>query len=75
MPDTDLRNAEGSLRVVLSLDEVADRLGLHRTTVAGAIRRGELPGLRVGRRWLVPVDAFDRLLEAEAPSRVEESQQ
>jgi excisionase family DNA binding protein len=42
--------------------EVAVMLGLHRQTLAAAIRRGELPSVRIGRKVLVPSEALDRLL-------------
>ncbi|MGH2781359.1 MAG: helix-turn-helix domain-containing protein [Thermoleophilaceae bacterium] len=37
---------------VLSTSEVADLLGIPRSTVHELARRGELPARRVGRRWL-----------------------
>lgn len=41
-------------RPTLTVDAVADLLGLDRKTVYAAINSGELPSLRVGRRILVP---------------------
>jgi excisionase family DNA binding protein len=47
-------------------------LGLHRQTLAAAIRRGELPAVRLGRKVLVPRTALDRLLAIEeSAERVE----
>jgi excisionase family DNA binding protein len=57
-----IRSNDEEALVVLSVAQVSARLGLHRTTVAAALRRGDLPGVRIGRRWLVPVAALDRLL-------------
>jgi excisionase family DNA binding protein len=37
---------------VLSTTEVAELLGIPRSTVHHLARRGELPARRVGRRWL-----------------------
>ena len=37
---------------VLSTNEVADLLGIPRSTVYELARRGDLPARRVGRRWL-----------------------
>jgi excisionase family DNA binding protein len=37
---------------VLSASEVADLLGIPRSTVHQLARRGDLPARRVGRRWL-----------------------
>ena len=41
-------------RPTLSVDDVAEILGLDRKTVYSAITSGELPSLRVGRRILIP---------------------
>ena len=49
-------------RRAFSVSEVAVMLGLHRQTLAAAIRRGELPSVRIGRKVLVPSEALDRLL-------------
>lgn len=49
----------------LSVREAAAILGVHHLTVRKAIARGELPGVRVGRRVLVPRRALERLLEPE----------
>jgi excisionase family DNA binding protein len=57
-----LVDAQPSGRVVLTLAEVAARLGLHRQTVVAAIQRGQLPAVRIGRQWLIPVCALDRVL-------------
>ena len=49
---------------VLSTTEVADLLGIPRSTVHQLARRGDLPARRVGRRWLF---LRDRLAAAVAP--------
>jgi excisionase family DNA binding protein len=53
---TDLR--DGGPPVLLSVDEAARRLGIGRTALYGAIRRGHLRTVLVGRRRLVPVDGL-----------------
>jgi excisionase family DNA binding protein len=45
-------------RLTYSADEVAALLGLSRAKVYDAIRAGELPSLRFGRRVVVPVRAL-----------------
>jgi len=47
-----------------SVDEVAGRLGIHRLTMYSAIKRNEVPFpiIRIGRRIVVPREAFDRVM-------------
>jgi excisionase family DNA binding protein len=49
---------------VLSTTEVAELLGIPRSTVHELARRGELPARRVGRRWLF---LRDRIAAAVTP--------
>ena len=49
---------------VLSTTEVAELLGIPRSTVHELARRGDLPARRVGRRWLF---IRDRIAAAIAP--------
>lgn len=53
----------GEYRMILTVREAAERLGLSRNGTYEAIRRGELPALRIGRRVLVPLAALERMLE------------
>lgn len=46
----------------MTIEETAALLGLDRRSVSRAIAAGELPGLRLGRRVLVPVPALRALL-------------
>lgn len=50
-------------RRTLTVPEVAETLGISTDSVYLAIRRGEIPALRLGRRLLVPREAIDRLLQ------------
>jgi excisionase family DNA binding protein len=49
---------------VFSVEETAELLGIGRGSAYAAIRRGELPGVRLGRRLVVPGAALLRMLEA-----------
>jgi excisionase family DNA binding protein len=49
----------------LTLDEVADRLGLHYMTVYRYVRTGRLPASRVGRTWSVDPADVDALARQE----------
>ena len=54
-------------RLVLTPEEVGPILNMGRSAVYEAIRRGDIPTIRIGRRWLIPKAALDRML-AEAGS-------
>ena len=49
-----------SERLVLTVEETAELLGLSRGAAYEGVRSGDIPAVRVGRRWLVP---RGRLLE------------
>jgi excisionase family DNA binding protein len=42
-------------------------LGTGRTATYDAVRRGELPHIKVGRRFVIPTAAVRRLLEIDEP--------
>ena len=47
---------------MLRADEVARLVGLHPQTVRRLLRNGRLPGVRIGRVWLVHGDGLQALL-------------
>lgn len=47
---------------VFTVDEVAKILRIGRATAYEAVRRGEIPVVKIGRRLLVPRTALERLL-------------
>lgn len=47
---------------MLKVSDVAQLLGIGRSTVYESIHRGEIPSIRVGRRVLVPIDALQALM-------------
>jgi excisionase family DNA binding protein len=51
-----------SERPALTTEEVAQRLRLCEPSVRRGITRGELPGYRVGKRFVIPAEAFDDYL-------------
>lgn len=42
-----------------SLDELLAIVGVDRDVATAAILAGELPGYKVGRRWVIPAAAFE----------------
>jgi excisionase family DNA binding protein len=49
-------------KALLTVEEVAEVIGLKRTATYVAVHRGQIPSLRLGRRLFVPVPALLRLL-------------
>ncbi len=58
-------------RLTYSVDEAAELLGISRTLAYEAIRKGEIPHIKIGKRILIPRKALDDLLRA-AKELVEE---
>ncbi len=65
-PIADTRLEELEHRITLTVEEVADLLGLGRTAAYEAARRGQIPSRRLGRRVVIPVPALLRWLGTES---------
>lgn len=52
-----------SERKVMTVAEAGELLGISRNSAYEAVRRGEIPSIRIGRRLVVPATALERLLE------------
>lgn len=57
-----MRPKERPESLTVSVERAAQLLGLGRSTLYAAIRRGEVPALRIGRRCVVRRGTLDRLL-------------
>jgi excisionase family DNA binding protein len=53
-------------RVTFTVEEAAKRLGIARGSAYEAVRRGELPSVRFGKRVLIPRAALERILSGTA---------
>jgi excisionase family DNA binding protein len=51
-----------------SIDEVAGRLGVHRTTIYDMLHRGELESVKIGARRVIPRGSLLAFLRCETPS-------
>lgn len=51
-------------RLVFTVEEAAQLLGISRSFAYEAVQRGEIPSMRIGRRVLVPKAALERFLAA-----------
>ncbi len=52
-------------RKTLTVAEAGEALGIGRNQAYQAVRDGKIPSIRIGKRWLVPKAALDRLLAGE----------
>ena len=50
-------------RLTLSVDEAGRMLGLSRGLMYKAVREGDIPSIRIGRRILIPRAALHRMLK------------
>jgi excisionase family DNA binding protein len=51
-------------KLTMTVPEAAKLLGVGRNQAYEAVRRGEIPTVKIGRRILVPTKALERMLEA-----------
>ena len=49
-------------RATYTIEEVAEILGIGRSSAYQAVRAGDIPTIKVGRRLLVPRAALERML-------------
>jgi excisionase family DNA binding protein len=68
-------------RLTVTVEEAARLLGIGRNSAYEAVRRGEIPAIRIGKRFVVPKAALERMLsdgrpyppptgDADVPSRM-----
>lgn len=50
-------------RETLTVDEAAARLGIGRNAAYAAVKRGDIPHIRLGNRIVIPPAAFERMMQ------------
>ena len=50
-------------RRTCTVQEAAQLLGISRNSAYAAVHRGEIPSIRLGRRYVVPIDRLEELLD------------
>jgi excisionase family DNA binding protein len=53
-------------RLLLRIDEVAQLIGVSRTTAYALVNKGEIPSVRIGGLLRIPNDALRKLIEERA---------
>jgi excisionase family DNA binding protein len=61
-PDSPIRVPDPTVQPVMAVKEVQTVFPVSRATIYEAIRRGDLPAIRIGQRWFIPTAAVRRLL-------------
>lgn len=49
-------------KLTLTVEQAAKRLGIGRNSAYEATRNGDIPNIKIGKRILVPVAAFEKML-------------
>jgi excisionase family DNA binding protein len=57
---------------VLTVGEVSDYLRVHRSTVYRLLKKGQLPGFRIGSDWRFNVEAIDQWRLQQSTAQLEE---
>lgn len=58
-------NSQAAERLTFTVEEVASILGISRNSAYEAVRRGEIPTIRLGRRILIPRSRLEDLLASQ----------
>ena len=58
-------------RLTLTVDEAAATLGITRASAYEAVRRGEIPHIRIGNRILVSRSQLEKMLDTDSPTAEE----
>ena len=54
----------------ITVSQAALMLGISRGSAYEATRTGQLPAIRIGKRWLIPVKALEQMLESTSTGSV-----
>ena len=57
---------------VLTVNELSDYLRVHRSTIYRLLKKGQLPGFKIGSDWRFNVEAIDQWRLQQGASQLEE---
>lgn len=60
-----MKNMAKAGKLVMSVPEAGQKLGISRNAAYQAAARGDIPTLKIGGRICVPIAAFERLLDVQ----------
>ncbi len=58
-------------KLAYNLEEAAEAVGVSRPTMTEMVHREDFQALRVGRRWIIPVDGLRRWMDDQSRMREE----
>jgi excisionase family DNA binding protein len=50
----------------ITVEQLAERLGIGRNQAYDAVRSGQVPAFRIGRRWIISTAVIDEILSGRA---------
>lgn len=59
-------------KMTISASETARRLGISKESTLRMLELGDIPAIRMGRNWLVPIKALDEWLMEKAKTEAKE---
>jgi excisionase family DNA binding protein len=62
------RGGQLEVEMVLTINEVAQILRMHPTTIYRLVKRGELPGFKIGGAWRINRASLDLFLSSKLPT-------
>lgn len=57
-----MKNTSLSPRLAYSPQELAKTLGVSKSLIYQALERGEIPSVKLGRRYIIPLAAIEKML-------------
>lgn len=68
-----ISTAQAELGSLLTVTEVADILQIHSVTVYRLVKRGVIPGFKIGNAWRISRESLDLMLSTEQSLQLEKS--
>ncbi len=65
-------NSDTDNKLLLTVSEVARRLGMGRSFVYQLVSKGEIPSIKLGRARRIPVSALEKFVDAKLGGSTEE---
>jgi excisionase family DNA binding protein len=61
------RDVEMGTQEFLTTEQVGEALYMKADTIARTVHRGEIPAVKIGKRWLIPRGTLEAMLQPPSP--------